>query len=99
MSWRFFLIGGLLLFAVGALLLVPFAGHSSITALRWAGLLLFLYGVRKRSLTYWILFAMFFGLELGVDGPQFAGHLRFLSDIFLRLIKVIVAPLLGIPLA
>ncbi len=37
---------------------------------------------------------MFAGLEIGLDQPQFATHLRFLSDIFLRLIKVIVAPLI-----
>lgn len=37
---------------------------------------------------------MLLGLEIGLDGPQFAGHLRILSDIFLRLIKLIVAPLI-----
>ena len=64
-------------------------------ALRWAGLFFLLCGgFRKRSLTYWIFFAVLFGLELGLDSPPFAVHLRFLSDIFLRLIKVIVAPLI-----
>jgi proton glutamate symport protein len=37
---------------------------------------------------------MLVGLEIGLDHPQFAAHLRILSDIFLRLIKVIVAPLI-----
>ena len=37
---------------------------------------------------------MLAGLEVGLDAPQFAVQLRFLSDIFLRLIKVIVAPLI-----
>jgi len=37
---------------------------------------------------------MFVGLEIGLDWPGFAAHLRVLSDIFLRLIKVIVAPLI-----
>ena len=37
---------------------------------------------------------MLAGLEIGLDAPQFAVQLRFLSDIFLRLIKVIVAPLI-----
>jgi proton glutamate symport protein len=37
---------------------------------------------------------MLVGLEVGLDRPQFAVHLRLLSDIFLRLIKVIVAPLI-----
>lgn len=42
----------------------------------------------------WIFFAMLAGLEVGLDHPQFAEHLRVFSDIFLRLIKVIVAPLI-----
>jgi Na+/H+-dicarboxylate symporter len=89
------LIAGLLLFATGSLLLALFPGHLSITALRWAGLLALAFGgVRRGSLTYWIFFAMLMGLEIGLDWPQFAGHLRVLSDIFLRLIKVIVAPLI-----
>ena len=63
--------------------------------LRWTGLLLLVYaGLRKRSLTYWIFFSMLVGLEIGLDWPQFAAHLRILSDIFLRLIKLIVAPLI-----
>ena len=37
---------------------------------------------------------MFAGLEIGLDAPPFAAHLRVFSDIFLRLIKVIVAPLI-----
>ena len=37
---------------------------------------------------------MLAGFEVGLDRPQFAVHLRLLSDIFLRLIKVIVAPLI-----
>ena len=37
---------------------------------------------------------MLVGAELGLDAPKFAISLRFLSDIFLRLIKTIVAPLI-----
>ncbi len=37
---------------------------------------------------------MLLGGEIGLDRPQFAEHLRVLSEIFLRLIKVIVAPLI-----
>ena len=51
-------------------------------------------GVRGRSLTYWIFLAMLGGFELGIDKPGLAVHLRVLGDIFLRLIKVIVAPLI-----
>ncbi len=89
------LIGGLLLFTVGAVLLAFFPGHLWITLLRWASLLALVYaGLPKKSLTYWIFFSMLLGLEIGLDWPQFAGHLRILSDIFLRLIKLIVAPLI-----
>jgi proton glutamate symport protein len=85
----------LLLFLLGALLLALFPGHFWIVMLRWAGLFILAYaGFGKRSLTYWIFFAMLFGLEIGLDWPQFATHLRILSDIFLRLIKLIVAPLI-----
>ncbi len=37
---------------------------------------------------------MLLGLELGLDWPKLASDLRILSDIFLRLIKLIVAPLI-----
>lgn len=88
-------IAGLSLFAVGALLLAFYPGHSWITLLRWAGLLALAYaGLGKQSLTYWIFSSMLLGLEIGLDWPQFAAHLRILSDIFLRLIRLIVAPLI-----
>jgi proton glutamate symport protein len=48
----------------------------------------------KRSLTTWILVAMTIGVEIGLDFPAFSQHLSFLSKIFLRLVKTIVAPLL-----
>ena len=48
----------------------------------------------RQSLTRWIFFAMLLGGEIGLDRPQFAEHLRVFSEIFLRLIKVIVAPLI-----
>ena len=89
------IVTGLLLFAVGALLLVFFPKHLWITLVRWLALLLLSYaGWQKRSLTFWIFLSMLFGLEIGLDWPQFATHLRILSDVFLRLIKLIVAPLI-----
>ncbi|MGZ8510622.1 MAG: dicarboxylate/amino acid:cation symporter [Chitinophagaceae bacterium] len=53
-----------------------------------------LFAVYKRSLTTWILVAMAIGVEIGVDFPAFSQNLKFLSSIFLRLVKTIVAPLL-----
>jgi proton glutamate symport protein len=56
--------------------------------------LLVIYAFRKRSLTTWILVCMLAGAEFGYDIPVVARKLQFLSDIFLRLIKTIIAPLL-----
>src|SRR6187397_931225 len=49
---------------------------------------------RRRSLTLWIVVGMAVGAEIGHDLPDVARQLRFLSQIFLRLITTIVAPLL-----
>ncbi len=88
-------IAGLLLFGAGCALMAAGYGHSTLAAVRWVGLAALAFaGIQRRSLTFWIFFAMFAGLEIGLDWPGFAAHLRVLSDIFLRLIKVIVAPLI-----
>lgn len=55
---------------------------------------LLLFAWFKRSLTTWIFVAMSLGVEIGLDFPAFSQNLRFLSTIFLRLVKTIVAPLL-----
>lgn len=55
---------------------------------------LILFAIYKRSLTTWILVAMAVGVEIGLDFPAFSQNLKFLSTIFLRLVKTIVAPLL-----
>jgi proton glutamate symport protein len=69
--------------------------HRIALGLRWAAIvLLMLYGLRRRSLTVWIFVAMVGGAELGFDAPSVAVNLRVFSDIFLRLIKTIVAPLI-----
>jgi proton glutamate symport protein len=57
-------------------------------------LLLFVFAVRKRSLTTWILVCMIAGAEFGYDVPEVAKKLQVLSDIFLRMVKTIIAPLL-----
>jgi proton glutamate symport protein len=59
-----------------------------------AVLLLAVFAFRRRSLTPWIFVAMVAGAELGFDAPALAISLRVFSDIFLRLIKTIVAPLI-----
>src|SRR5580692_7620079 len=86
---------GVLLFLLGAILPFIVAPHLWFTVTRWAGLATIgAGGWRRPSLTYWIFFAMLLGGEIGLDRPQLAEHLRVLSEIFLRLIKVIVAPLI-----
>ena len=64
-------------------------------ALRWLVIaVLILFAVRRRSLTTWILVAMVAGAAFGHDFPQVAIQLRILSQIFIRLIRTIIAPLL-----
>lgn len=58
----------------------------------WAAIILFAF--HKRSLTTWILVSMIVGVEIGLNFPEFSQHLRVLSQIFLRLIKTIIAPIL-----
>src|SRR5688572_9120544 len=55
---------------------------------------LILFAIYKRSLTTWILVAMAIGVEIGLDFPKGSQDLKFMSNIFLRLVKTIVAPLL-----
>src|ERR1035438_1636193 len=89
------ILAGVTLFLAGAALQVFTSAHEGPALVRDAGLLLLaIAGIRQRSLTFWIFFAMLLGLEIGLDRPHFAEHLRVFSDIFLRLIKVIVAPLI-----
>ena len=52
------------------------------------------YAVQKRSLTTWILISMIIGAEFGFDFPDISSNLNVISQIFLRLIKTIIAPLL-----
>jgi proton glutamate symport protein len=86
---------GVLLFLAAAILPLVFAPQSWFAVTRWLGLaILAAGGWRRPSLTYWIFFAMLLGGEIGLDRPQLGEHLRVFSDIFLRLIKVIVAPLI-----
>jgi proton glutamate symport protein len=64
-------------------------------ALRWVGIAaLLVLPLRKPSLLLWTLVAMLAGIELGIDAPHLAAHARLPGDLFLRLIRMIVAPLL-----
>jgi proton glutamate symport protein len=72
-------------------------GHLLVAGvvLRWIGIAcFFLFAVRNPSLMVWTFFAMVAGVELGLDAPHVAAQVRLPGDLFLRLIRMIVAPLL-----
>ena len=48
----------------------------------------------KKSLTAWIMVSMVLGVLIGYEYPAFSQNLLFLRQIFLNLVKAIVAPLL-----
>lgn len=48
----------------------------------------------KKTVTTWILVALVIGANYGFDFPEIGVQLKVLSDIFLKLIKSIIAPLL-----
>ena len=85
----------LVLGAAAQVLFSAYSLHLAALSVRWLGVgLLFVFALRRRSLTPWIFVAMIAGAELGFDAPGLAVQLRVFSDIFLRLIKTIVAPLI-----
>ena len=86
---------GIAIYGFGLLAPWLHAGGVVSVGLRVIGLLLLAWhAARRRSLTTWIFWAMLAGGELGADAPAFAVGLRVFSDIFLRLVKTIVAPLI-----
>ena len=69
--------------------------QSVLITSRWIFIAaLCMYAVFKRSLTTWIMVSMAIGIEIGLDFPAFSQNLKVLSQIFLKLIKTIIAPLL-----
>ena len=52
---------------------------------------LVIYGLDRKSLTTWILVSMVLGALIGHHFPQAGQSLRLLSQIFLRMIKTIIA--------
>src|SRR5260370_2373482 len=87
-------VAGMVLYCLGLSAAALHAVHIGLP-LRLAGLVVLAWSAwRQRSLMAWIFWAMIAGGELGADAPAHAIRLRVFSDIFLRLIKTIVAPLI-----
>src|ERR1700675_1379666 len=74
---------------------VPGIPAVALAGLRWVAIaLLAAHAMMRRSLTLWIFVGMAAGAELGFDSPATAMHFQVLGAIFLRLTKLIIAPLL-----
>lgn len=56
--------------------------------------MLIAFSMRSKKLSLWIFSSMIIGVEIGLDFPEFSLELKRFGDIFLRLIKTLVAPLL-----
>jgi proton glutamate symport protein len=70
-------------------------GKVVLLVFRWIFIAaIVVYAFYKKSLTTWILISMIIGAEFGYDLPQVAVKMQIVSNIFLRLIKTIIAPLL-----
>jgi len=88
------------LFIAAAIAVARYSGIAEVSTTvfettRWVVIaLLIAYATLRRSLTAWILVGLAAGAELGHDAPALAIKLQVLGTIFLRLIKVIIAPLL-----
>jgi proton glutamate symport protein len=82
-------------FAAGVAASLLHAPATIAVSLRWVAFGFFVpYALRRHSLLVWTFFAMLAGAELGVDAPGIATQTHFLGEIFLRLIRMIVAPLI-----
>ena len=88
-------LAALILFAAGIAAGFLPAFTPLALGLRSAGIALLIpFALRRRSLLVWTFLAMLAGAELGFDAPHFASQTHFLGEIFLRLIRMIVAPLI-----
>lgn len=69
--------------------------HAPGVSLRWIGIAFFgIVALRRPSLMLWTFLLMLAGVELGLDAPHIATQMRLPGDLFLRLVRMIVAPLL-----
>ena len=71
-------------------------GHPAAgVTIRWIAIACLIpWTVRRSSLTMWTFLAMAAGAELGADAPHVAKQMYFFGEMFLRLVRMLVAPLL-----
>jgi proton glutamate symport protein len=71
------------------------AGGATLVVARWVAIgVLLSWALARKSLTGAIFVSMLAGALLGRDWPEAAVHIAVLRDVFLRLIKTIIAPLI-----
>ncbi len=84
-----------LVFAAGLVDAIAPVRMEISVPLRWLGIALFIpVALRRRSLLIWTFFLMLAGAELGADAPHVAAQTHVIGEVFLRLIRMIVAPLI-----
>jgi proton glutamate symport protein len=84
-----------LLLAAGLLAGASHGPAAIAVSLRWLAIGAFVpVALRRRSLLVWTFFAMVAGAELGADLPKLAAQTHVIGEVFLRLIRMIVAPLI-----
>ncbi|HTJ29454.1 MAG TPA: cation:dicarboxylase symporter family transporter [Acidobacteriaceae bacterium] len=90
-------VAGLLLYAVGIAVASSSISSSHILGLTLRVIAVALFAIaafRRNTLTAWTFFAIVAGAEIGADAPLVGTRLHFLAEIFLRLVRLIVAPLI-----
>ncbi len=66
-----------------------------LAILRWIPITCyFLFALKKKKLTTWIFVSMVAGAEFGHDVPAVSKELNIVSQVFIHLVKTIIAPLL-----
>jgi proton glutamate symport protein len=92
---RWLMAASVLVFAAGLVDAIAPVRMEISVPLRWLGIALFIpVAVRRRSLLIWTFFLMLAGAELGADAPHVAAQTHVIGEVFLRLIRMIVAPLI-----
>lgn len=87
-----FAICGFLFFLESSL---PQVNPIVFAVMRYLGMgYLFAIAFKRKKLSLWIFTAMLLGVEVGLDFPEFSLEMKRFGDVFLRLIKTLVAPLL-----